>query len=98
VRNVTADVSGWVSGVRAKEIGMTVVVLGGGRTQPGAPINWSVGVNQLPSVGDKVEPSTVIAQVHATTEDAASIAEKRIRAAISVSETVVVPRKVLIDN
>jgi hypothetical protein len=40
----------------------------------------------------------VIAQVHAASEDAASIAEKRIRAAISVGGTAVVPRKVLIDN
>jgi len=75
-----------------------VVVLGGGRTQPGAPVNWSVGVKQVPSVGDKVEPSTVIAQVHAASEDAASIAEKRIRAAISVSETSVAPRTVLIGD
>ena len=95
---MTADVSGWVSGVKAKEIGMTVVVLGGGRTQPGAPVNWSVGVNKLPSLGDKVEPSTVIAQVHAASEDAASIAEKRIRAAILVSETSVAPRTVLIGD
>jgi thymidine phosphorylase len=98
VRNVTADASGWVSGVKAKEIGMTVVVLGGGRTRPGAPVDWSVGVNQLPSVGDKIEPSTVIAQVHAASEDAADVAEKRIRAAISVSQTSIAPRPVQIGD
>ena len=98
IRSVTAGASGWVSGVKAKEIGMTVVVLGGGRTRPGAPVDWRVGITQVPSVGDKVDSSTVIAQVHAASEDAASIAEKRIRAAISVGGTAVVPRKVLIDN
>ena len=98
LRNVTADASGWVSGVKAKEIGMTVVVLGGGRTQPGAPVDWSVGVTQVSSVGDKVEPSTVIAKVHAASEDAADIAEKRIRAAISVSENSIAPRPVLIGD
>ena len=98
VRNVTANQSGWVSAVGAKEVGMTVVVLGGGRTQPGAPVDWRVGVTQLASIGNKVEPSTVIAQVHAASEDAADIAESRIRAAISVSETSVAPRPVLIGD
>ena len=98
IRNVIANQSGWVSAVGAKEVGMTVVVLGGGRTQPGAPVDWRVGVTQLASVGNKVEPSTVIAQVHAASEDAADIAESRIRAAISVSETSVAPRPVLIGD
>ena len=98
VRNVTANRSGWVSAVGAKEIGMAVVVLGGGRTQPGAPVDWRVGVTQLASVGNKVEPSTVIAHVHAANEVAADIAESRIRAAISVSETSVAPRPVLIGD
>jgi thymidine phosphorylase len=84
--------------VKAKEIGMTVVVLGGGRTRPGAPVDWRVGITQVPSVGDKVDSSTVIAQVHAASEDAASIAEKRIRAAISVTDTSVAPRPVLIGD
>jgi thymidine phosphorylase len=66
---------------------MTVVVLGGGRTQPGAPVDWRVGVNGLASVGDKVDASTVIAQIHAASEDAANIAEQRIRAAIMIGES-----------
>jgi len=87
VRDVVAQKSGWVHQVRAKEIGMTVVVLGGGRTQPGAPVDWRVGVNGLASVGDKVDASTVIAQIHAASEDAANIAEQRIRTAIMIGES-----------
>jgi len=96
IREITAQRTGWIESVGAKEIGMSVVVLGGGRTQPGAPIDWRVGVNGIPSVGDKVESSTVIARVHAASEVAAEIAEKRIRAAISISESHVDPRQVLI--
>ena len=96
IREVTAQQSGWVASVGAKEIGMSVVVLGGGRTQPGAPIDWRVGVNGIPSVGDKVESSTAIARIHAASEDAANIAEQRIRAAIAISESLVEPRPVLI--
>jgi len=96
IREITAQRTGWIESVGAKEIGMSVVVLGGGRTQPGAPIDWRVGVNGIPSVGDKVESSTVIARVHAASEVAAEIAEKRIRAAISISESLIEPRAVLI--
>jgi thymidine phosphorylase len=96
IREITAQRTGWIESVGAKEIGMSVVVLGGGRTQPGAPIDWRVGINGIPSVGDKVESSTVIARIHAASEDAANIAEQRIRAAISISESLVEPRPVLI--
>lgn len=96
IREITAQRNGWIESVGAKEIGMSVVVLGGGRTQPGAPIDWRVGVNSIPSVGDKVDSSTVIARVHAASEDAANIAEQRIRTAISISESLVEPRPVLI--
>ena len=96
IREITAQRTGWIESVGAKEIGMSVVVLGGGRTQPGAPIDWRVGINGIPSVGDKVERSTVIARIHAASEDAANIAEQRIRAAISISEALEEPRPVLI--
>ena len=96
IREITAVRSGWIASVGAKELGMSVVVLGGGRTQPGAPVDWRVGVSAIPSVGDKVDESTVIARIHAATEDSANIAEQRIRAAISMSEFHVEPRPVLI--
>ena len=96
IREITAQRNGWIESVGAKEIGMSVVVLGGGRTQPGAPVDWRVGVNALSSVGEKVESSTVIARIHAASEDAANIAEQRIRAAISISESPIDPRPVLI--
>jgi thymidine phosphorylase len=51
----------------------------------------------LISVGDKVDASTVIAQIHAASEDAANIAEQRIRAAIVVGEAQLEPRSVLIS-
>ena len=73
------------------------VVLGGGRTNPGAPVDWRVGVDQLISVGDKVDSSTVIAQIHSASEDAADIAEQRIRAAIVIGEARLEPRSVLIS-
>lgn len=96
IREITAQQTGWIQHVGAKQIGMSVVVLGGGRTQPGAPIDWRVGVNNLPSVGDKVDSSSVLARIHASNEDAADIAEQRIRSAISISESHVDPRAVII--
>jgi thymidine phosphorylase len=96
IREIAAQQTGWIQHVGAKEIGMSVVVLGGGRTQPGAPIDWRVGVSNLPSVGDKVDSMSVLARIHATNDDAADIAEQRIRSAISISDSHVDPRAVLI--
>ena len=88
--------------IRGMKIDETVMLTDAMR-RSGTNISWQldgpvVDKHSTGGVGDKVDPSTVIAQVHAATEDAADVAEKQICAAISVSETSIAPRTVLIGD
>jgi len=84
VKPVKAGKAGYVSGMNTRAIGMAVVALGGGRTDPSAKIDHSVGLTQICQIGDKVEADDALAVVYARDEAAADAAIKSVRAAIEL--------------
>jgi pyrimidine-nucleoside phosphorylase len=87
VREVLSPQSGWVKAVDAREVGETVVSLGGGRAVKGQPIDHSVGIVVLKKVGDRVEEGETLFRVHAATPEGAAMAEARVLAAHRFSRT-----------
>jgi pyrimidine-nucleoside phosphorylase len=85
VRDVLSPRSGWVKEVDAREVGETVVSLGGGRAVKGQPIDRSVGIVILKKVGDRVEKGETLFRVHAATPEGAATAEARVLAAHRIS-------------
>lgn len=83
-RAVEAAGRGHVGAIASREIGLAVVLLGGGRTRPEDGIDHAVGITDLLPVGSKVEAGTVLARVHARTVEAAQAAEDAIRKAYRV--------------
>jgi len=69
-----------------REIGMSVVALGGGRLAPGQEVDHSVGFDRILPVGTLVNQGDVIARVHSRTKDGADIASKQYSDAIAISE------------
>jgi thymidine phosphorylase len=86
VRDVYADTSGPVNAIDTRAIGMAVVVLGGGRTDPGAKIDHGVGLDHLMPLGSDANARTPIARIHARDEAIADEAERRIKAAYTIGE------------
>lgn len=86
VRDVFADGQGHVAAIDTRGVGMAVVVLGGGRTQPGATIDYGVGLDRLAGLGAKVDSTTPIARIHARDEAAAEAAALRVKAAYRIGE------------
>ena len=62
---VPAPRSGWLSGCDVREIGMTVVDLGGGRRHPADRIDHRVGISDILPLGTRVVKGDPIALVHA---------------------------------
>jgi thymidine phosphorylase len=83
IREVKAPRTGALTGYDVREVGMTVVELGGGRTQPDAVIDPSVGLTSLPQVGRLFQSGDPLAVIHAATEQDAVRAEKRLLRALS---------------
>ena len=91
VETVSAPRSGFIAAIDAAEVGKTGVMLGGGRTQKGDPIDYSVGIVHHAKVGDAVTQGHPLLTIHANNADTLAAARERLLAAIAWSETAVTP-------
>lgn len=78
--------AGAISAVDAREIGLAVVELGGGRTRSDDAIDHSVGLTRVAAIGEAVGPDRPIAMIHARDEADADRAAGRLRAAITIGD------------
>lgn len=83
---VYADQGGFISQVASRDVGLAVVSLGGGRTDPAASVDHAVGLTNLQPIGAAVDDQTPLAMVHAQTEDQARAAAATLKKAITVSD------------
>ena len=91
VREIRASRSGILSGFEVRQVGMTVVELGGGRTQPDATIDPAVGLSNIVRAGTDVAAGERIAVVHARNEDEWKRAESRFVSALQWDGTMETP-------
>lgn len=82
---ITATEHGYISSMETREIGMSVVGLGGGRTAPGQLIDHSVGFDFILPVGTLVNRGDVIARVHAASSDDAERGKAQYQKAVKIS-------------
>jgi len=66
IETVPASRDGYLAEVRADEIGMVALGLGGGREKKGDSLDHRVGIVMHCKVGDKVETGTSLFTIHAT--------------------------------
>jgi len=76
--------AGPVTGMNARDIGVAVVSLGGGRAHVDDDIDPAVGLSEVCKVGDEVGPDQPLAVVHARDEAGAEAAMAALRAAIRI--------------
>ena len=86
IRDVTVKTDGFVTDIDTRAIGMAVVALGGGRTQPEQTIDHRTGFDWLMGLGQRADGDTPIARVHAADADSADAAVAAIRAAYAIGD------------
>ncbi len=86
VGDIVAPESGFVNEIKTRDIGLGVIVLGGGRKRPDDSIDYRVGYDQLAGLGCSVSKGDVIARVHARNDDELAEAEKMLLAAYCIGE------------
>ena len=84
IREVAAPFDGYVQAIDGEALGLAVVALGGGRQVEADVIDPSVGLSNVVRLGDRVSKGQPLAVVHAVREDAARVAERAVRAAITM--------------
>ena len=90
-QEIVADRSGFLTAVRAEEIGLASVALGAGRLRKGDPIDPAVGIVFRPKIGDRLDAGAELGEVHAHDREAAARAAARVLGAIDVGEDPVEP-------
>jgi thymidine phosphorylase len=98
IRPCTADRSGHVVGMNAREVGIAVVALGGGRTHADDAIDTSVGLTEMIDVGAAVRAGNPLCIVHAATDAAADEAIALVRRAIRIGDAAPADRPVIMDR
>jgi len=91
VELVSSPRGGYVSGIDAREVGLTAVSLGAGRERKGEAIDPSVGIVLGPKVGDWIEAGDTLFTIHARNQVEAADARARLLAAYSWSDEPVSP-------
>lgn len=66
VENVPAAASGCIAAIDTTALGMAVVALGGGRSDPSDRIDPAVGLSALLAKGERIEAGQPLARVHAS--------------------------------
>lgn len=81
-----AERGGYIAGMDAREVGLAVVALGGGRSHADDAIDPSVGLTRVIDVGAAVRAGDALCVVHAANEADADEAIAALRAAIHIAE------------
>ncbi|WP_207916300.1 thymidine phosphorylase [Lysobacter sp. N42] len=84
--DIFAPQDGYIHAIDTREVGLAVVSLGGGRTDPSQTIDHSVGLTDFARIGQKVDTKTPIARVFAKTEEDAKAAIQSVQSAYSINE------------
>jgi thymidine phosphorylase len=95
VRPAPAASGGWVAHMDTRALGMTVVRLGGGRASVSDTIDPSVGLTDLPDVGDRIEAGQPLCVVHAGNTADWEAAAGRVAAAIKLEDEACAPGPVI---
>ncbi|TPK75532.1 thymidine phosphorylase [Mesorhizobium sp. B2-4-15] len=81
---VKATTQGFVTSIAARDIGLAVVGLGGGRTRPDDKIDPAVGITRLLPIGAEVKPGDALALVHARSPSDAEAAGAAVLSAYAI--------------
>jgi pyrimidine-nucleoside phosphorylase len=81
IREVTAPQSGYVAALNAREVGLTAMLLGGGRAKKDDLIDHAVGIVLEAKMGDYVQKDQPLLTIHANDEAKLPGARQRLLAA-----------------
>jgi pyrimidine-nucleoside phosphorylase len=95
VREVAAPRSGYIAGLNARDVGLTSMLLGGGRAKKGDQVDHAVGIVLHAKIGHYVAEGGPLLTIHASDEAKLSGARQRLLAAYEWSDSPVSPPELL---
>jgi len=96
IEPVFADSSGYITAINCRDIGLSIIELGGGRLKASDTIDFTVGYSQVRNVGDAVDKQNPIAMIHAPNQQTFNLAKQKLKAAINISSTPATSKPIII--
>lgn len=93
--DVLAPFHGYINTMQTREIGLSVVGLGGGRTSNEQIIDHSVGFDCILPIGTNVKKGDVLARVHASSKMNVELASKQYIEALGFSDAPIAEEKII---
>ncbi|MEZ3500694.1 thymidine phosphorylase [Pantoea sp. KPR_PJ] len=84
---VYAERAGIVSSMDTRALGMAVVSLGGGRQRASDSIDYSVGLSEMVTLGERVDTTRPLAIIHASSEASWQQAAAAVKAAVTLGDS-----------
>ena len=94
-KEVTAPRTAYVASLDAREVGLTAVLLGGGRAKKGDMVDPAVGIVLQAKIGDRVQEGQPLLTIHANDGAKLSGASQRLLAAYGFSDEPVAPPRLI---
>ena len=91
IEDISLGKKGYIKEIKTRELGLILIELGGGRKQVNDNINYLVGFDNVIGIGDSVDASTPVIQVHAQSKDDFGRAKDRIMNCFTLSDVKVSP-------
>ncbi len=85
-KDIFGQNSGWVKKIHTRELGLTLIELGGGRKQVTDKINYGVGYDNVCSVGDKIDSSRPLLTLYSNNMEDNKKLEDRIKDCFVISD------------
>lgn len=85
IEEVYSTKAGYISNIHTDEIGMTSLVLGGGRETKESEIDLTVGMKIHKKIGDTIEVGTPIATLYANDKEKLEVAKERFMNSYTIS-------------
>ena len=86
IKPVYLEAEGYISAMNTRDVGVSVVQLGGGRKVATDSIDYAVGITGICALGDQISPDRPIAMLHANNEASWNQAGAMLRSAVQVSD------------
>ena len=98
IGEVEAPIDGFISAIDTRALGLAVVMLGGGRSVPGAAVDPAVGLSDLAGIGDEVGRHRPLCRIHARSEADAEEASAVVQQGYSIGDKRPERRSPIIDR
>ena len=86
IKPIFANKEGYISKIDTRSVGLGVIMLGGGRTNPDEQINYTTGFTSFCQIGDKVDTKTPLCFIHAENEEKIKEVSELIYQAIKITD------------